>query len=61
MTISVREASLEDLPRMTNLTTRALVDDETFGDFMHSHRYEFPEDWGRVEGEGITTSWLMIR
>ena len=49
MAILVREASLEDLPRMTDLAARAFMDDETFGDFMHPHRHEFPEDW--------TASW----
>ena len=49
MAISVREASLEDLPRMTDLAARAFMDDETFGDIMHLHRHEFPEDW--------TASW----
>jgi GNAT superfamily N-acetyltransferase len=45
MTISVREAPLEDLPQMTDLGARAFMDGETFGDFMHPHHYEFPEDW----------------
>jgi GNAT superfamily N-acetyltransferase len=45
VTISVREASLEDLPRMTDLAARAFMDGETFGDFMHPHRDEFPEHW----------------
>jgi hypothetical protein len=44
MTISVREAPLEDLPQMTDLAARAFMDGETFGDFMHPHHYEFPED-----------------
>src|SRR3954451_15269382 len=49
MTILVREASLEDLPGMTDLAARAFMDDATFGDFIHPHRHEFPEDW--------TVSW----
>jgi hypothetical protein len=43
MTISVHEVSLEDLSRMTDFAARAFMDDETFGDFMHPHRHEFPE------------------
>ena len=30
---------------MTDLAARAFMDDETFGDFMHPHRHEFPKDW----------------
>ena len=45
MTISVREASLEDLSRMTDLAARTFMDDETFGDSMHPHYHEFLEDW----------------
>lgn len=44
MTISVHEASLEDLPQMTDLAARAFMDGETFGDFMHPHHNESPED-----------------
>jgi hypothetical protein len=44
MAISVREAFLEHLPRMTDLAAGAFMDDETFGDFMHPYRHEFPED-----------------
>jgi hypothetical protein len=45
MIISVRGASLEGLPRMTDLAVRVFMDDKMFGEFMHPHHHEFPEDW----------------
>lgn len=43
--LSIREATLADMPGMAEVTAAGCMEDDVFGNFMHPRRKEFPDDW----------------
>jgi hypothetical protein len=43
--VSIREATLADVPTMAEVTAAGFLEDEVCGKFIHPHRKQFPEDW----------------
>jgi hypothetical protein len=50
-TITIRDARFTDLPAISRVMGRAFFDDDLFGDIVHPHRKQYPNDvnlyWGR--------------
>ena len=42
--MSIRHAQHSDQPAMAQIATKAFIDDELFGELIHPHRKQYPED-----------------
>ena len=45
VTVTIRGATLDDVPGMAEVAAAGFLEDGFFGDFLHPHRREFPDDW----------------
>jgi hypothetical protein len=43
--VTIREATLADVPAMAEVTAAGFLDDDVFGNFIHPCRMEFPDSW----------------
>jgi hypothetical protein len=54
----IREAELGDIRAIAELTAAAFIDEELFGELMHPHRHEHPEDFVAFFERRTWTHWF---
>lgn len=65
-TIKLREPSYSELPQIAALLRQAFWDDAIFGDLMHPHRAQYPQDYERWFLQRLRASfwnarsWMLI-
>lgn len=52
---TIREATYVDVPAMAEVAAAGFLEEDFFGNFMHPHRKEFPEDWNYFWQKKIRT------
>ena len=53
--LSIREATLADVPGMAEVTAAGFMEDDVFGNFMRPFRKEFLDDWRHFWQKEIQT------
>lgn len=55
--MAIRKAKRGDLHAMAEVAAAAFMDEELFGDLMHPHRREYPEDFKRYFENKFLGQW----
>lgn len=55
--MSIRPAKRSDIPALCRICALAFYNDELFGDMMHPHRNEFPDDFEQYFVQKFFLSW----